>query len=70
MTSRNANERQLDTSFAKWRKSSRSNPNGNECVEVSFSTNAVGLRDSKIPAAFLVVDHAEWQAFLRRVSAR
>jgi len=32
-----------------WRKSSYSQPNNNNCVEVAYSTTAVGVRDSKNP---------------------
>ncbi|GAA4231692.1 DUF397 domain-containing protein [Actinomadura meridiana] len=32
-----------------WRKSSRSNTQGNECVEVADMGESVGLRDSKSP---------------------
>ncbi|PRY29192.1 DUF397 domain-containing protein [Umezawaea tangerina] len=60
----------LDTTFAEWRKSSRSNPNGNQCVEVSFSTDAVGVRDSKSPRTEMVVfDHRGWGRFLARLTA-
>ena len=33
----------------KWRKSSRSNINGGECVEVARLPYAIGIRDSKNP---------------------
>ncbi len=36
------------TSLA-WRKSSHSNTQGNECVEVAELGEAVGIRDSKAP---------------------
>lgn len=66
----NSHKPPLDTNFAEWRKSSFSNPNGNQCVEVSFTSNAVGLRDSKNPdGAVLVFDHCEWTAFLSGVDA-
>ncbi|TDC70084.1 DUF397 domain-containing protein [Actinomadura sp. GC306] len=32
-----------------WRKSSRSNASGNECVEVAALPDGYGLRDSKAP---------------------
>lgn len=51
--------------FSRWRKSSFSNPNGNECVEVAFGQVAVGLRDSKNPdGPKLVFDHSRWRAFV------
>jgi Domain of unknown function (DUF397) len=34
-----------------WRKSSRSNTQGNECVELADLGTKVGVRDSKTPAA-------------------
>jgi len=33
----------------KWRKSSRSNINGGDCVEVARLPYAIGIRDSKNP---------------------
>ncbi|MFF5260236.1 DUF397 domain-containing protein [Actinomadura viridis] len=33
----------------KWRKSSRSNINGGECVELARLPKAIGIRDSKNP---------------------
>lgn len=56
--------------FGRWRKSSFSNPNGNECVEVAFSEAAVGLRDSKNPEGpKLSIDHSQWLAFTAAVSS-
>jgi hypothetical protein len=53
----------------KWRKSSRSNSNNGNCVEVA--TNVVGMvavRDSKDPhGPMLSVSSAEWRAFLSTV---
>ncbi|WP_141582198.1 DUF397 domain-containing protein [Actinomadura sp. WMMA1423] len=34
-----------------WRKASRSNTQGNECVEVADLGGGVGMRDSKAPEA-------------------
>ncbi|MES9536209.1 MULTISPECIES: DUF397 domain-containing protein [unclassified Actinomadura] len=34
-----------------WRKASRSNTQGNECVEVADLGGQVGMRDSKAPEA-------------------
>ncbi|WUI00572.1 DUF397 domain-containing protein [Spirillospora sp. NBC_00431] len=34
-----------------WRKSSRSNASGNECVEIANLSEGRGIRDSKAPAA-------------------
>jgi Domain of unknown function (DUF397) len=64
MDPQGAHKPHLDTQFTEWHKSPLSAPN-NACVEVSFSTNAVGLRDSRKPdGAVLVFDHAEWEAFI------
>jgi uncharacterized protein DUF397 len=67
MDNQAAGQRELDTSFMEWRKSSFSNPPDNQCVEVAFSTNAVGVRDSKNPCcASLVFDQKIWPALLDR----
>ncbi|GAA4010610.1 hypothetical protein GCM10022247_36030 [Allokutzneria multivorans] len=39
----------LDTNFTEWRTSSRSGPPQNQCVQVGWSSNAVGIRDTKDP---------------------
>lgn len=49
---------------ASWRKSSRSGPNGGQCVEVAHLHGAVGVRDSKDPAGgHLLVSADTWGAF-------
>jgi uncharacterized protein DUF397 len=52
---------------ATWRKSSRSGGNNN-CVEVAFLHDAVGVRDSKDPAgpAFVLQPEA-WTSFVAGV---
>ncbi|MFB4319582.1 DUF397 domain-containing protein [Actinomadura sp. 21ATH] len=52
-----------------WRKSSRSNTQGNECVEVAhLGVGGVGLRDSKAPdAGHLVVAPAEFSRLVSRI---
>jgi len=56
-------------SFGHWRKSSFSNPNGNECVEVAVGQVAVGLRDSKNPdGPRLTFDHSRWLAFTKAIA--
>lgn len=65
MDIQDAHKQHLDTDFVEWRKSPLSHPNGNQCVEVSFSGNAVGMRDSLNPdGAVLVFDYGEWEAFV------
>jgi hypothetical protein len=54
----------MGLSRAVWRKSARSEPNGN-CVEVAPLREAVAVRDSKAPtAAALLFTFGDWQAFI------
>lgn len=70
MNIQDAHKRHLDTNFAEWQKSPLSNPPDNQCVEVSFSSDAVGMRDSRNPDGHvLVFDHGEWEAFIGGVEA-
>lgn len=56
----------LDLSKAVWRKSSRSGPWSDNCVEVAFVDDVVAVRDSKdVNGPVLVFTHAEWDAFVR-----
>lgn len=51
---------------AAWRKSSYSTSTGSNCVEVAVLPDAIGVRDSKRPAAGrLAVSPPAWSAFLR-----
>lgn len=51
---------------AVWRKSTRSGPYSDNCVEVAFVNPAVAVRDSKDPGgAILLFTAAEWDAFVK-----
>lgn len=54
-----------------WIKSSRSGPNGGDCVEVNQQVSGVvGVRDSKLPEeAALTFGRSQWSAFLAAVAA-
>jgi len=55
----------VDLCTAAWRKSSRSGPYSDNCVEVAFVGGAVALRDSKNPhGAVLLFTPEEWLAFV------
>jgi len=55
----------VDLAQAAWRKSTRSGPFTDNCVEVAFLNGAVAVRDSKDPAGpALVFTPAEWDAFV------
>jgi uncharacterized protein DUF397 len=58
-----------DLAGATWSKSSRSNGQGGNCVEVARDLpGAVAVRDSKDPAGPVVVlTPAAWSAFLTRL---
>lgn len=55
-----------DLSRAVWRKSTRSDGNGGNCVEVARNLpGIVAVRDSKNPTGpALIFTPAEWEAFL------
>ncbi|MDT3396645.1 DUF397 domain-containing protein [Streptomyces sp. B1866] len=59
----------IDLSAAAWRKSSYSNTDGGECVEVADGFPAVvPVRDSKVPGgAALVFESAAWSSFVTAV---
>lgn len=59
----------IDLSRAAWRKSSRSNGQGGQCVEVAANLpGIVAVRDSKNPhGPKLIFSPAEWRAFLADV---
>lgn len=53
-----------DLSAARWRKASRSNGTGGDCVEVAHLTSAVGVRDSKNPTGpVLTMPVSTWNNF-------
>ena len=58
-----------DFSKAVWRKSSRSNGGGSECVEVANVTDATGVRDSKLGSTSPILPFTTqaWSAFLTDV---
>ncbi|MBE1492469.1 DUF397 domain-containing protein [Plantactinospora soyae] len=62
----------MDLTGARWRKSSRSNSTGGDCVEVADNLpGIVGVRDSKNPTGpALTFDPSAWQAFVARVARR
>jgi hypothetical protein len=57
---------EIDLSRAVWRKSSYSNGNGGQCVEVARNLpGTVAVRDSKNPrATALAFPPSAWRAFL------
>ncbi len=60
----------FDSSAAVWRKSSRSNGSGGNCVEVAAVADVVGVRDSKDPdGPVLTFAAAQWRSFLAAVRA-
>jgi hypothetical protein len=61
--------RAIDPSGVTWRKSSYSNPDGGECLEVCDTLpSAVPVRDSKTPdAPALVFATGSWSSFVTGV---
>jgi Domain of unknown function (DUF397) len=55
----------VDLRQAQWRKSVRSGPNCDNCVEVAFVDGAVAVRDSKNQdGPVLIFTSEEWDAFV------
>jgi hypothetical protein len=55
----------IDLSRAVWRKSTRSGPWTDNCVEVAFIDDVIAVRDSKNPTDKpLIFTSAEWDAFI------
>ncbi|BDM73041.1 hypothetical protein HEK616_65280 [Streptomyces nigrescens] len=61
--------RAIDLSTVTWRKSSYSNPDGGQCIEISPDLpSLVPVRDSKAPhGPALVFPAAAWSAFVTSV---
>ena len=58
----------VDLSHAEWRKSARSGPNCDNCVEVAFVDGAVAVRDSKNQAGeVLAFSTSAWRTFVESV---
>ncbi|WFE61821.1 DUF397 domain-containing protein [Micromonospora sp. WMMD714] len=61
----------MDLSNAQWRKSTRSGPDGGNCVEVAESISGVLVRDSKDPdGPVLAFDPHVWLAFIGGMAGR
>ncbi|MEH1014097.1 DUF397 domain-containing protein [Micromonospora sp. CPCC 206060] len=62
----------MELTGAVWRKSSRSNTQGGNCVEVAGNLpGVIGVGDSKDPAGpVLTFDPAAWRAFLTAPPAK
>ncbi|MFR9778758.1 DUF397 domain-containing protein [Micromonospora sp. MS34] len=62
----------MDLTGARWRKSTRSNGSGGNCVEVADNLpGVVAVRDSKDPAGpVLAFEPDAWRAFVARVAVR
>ena len=55
----------VDLGSAVWRKSARSGPWTDNCVEVAFVDGAIAVRDSKDPSGpVLIFTPSEWDAFV------
>jgi hypothetical protein len=55
----------IDLEHADWRKSTRSGPYTDNCVEVAFVDEVIVVRDSKNPAGpVLLFTSSEWDAFV------
>jgi hypothetical protein len=52
-----------------WHKSSYSNANNGDCVEVAPTSRSMAVRDSKAPASgHLTIHPAAWRAFLTNLA--
>ncbi|MDT0446605.1 DUF397 domain-containing protein [Streptomyces johnsoniae] len=58
----------VDLSGVRWRKSSYSNMDGGDCVEVADGVaGVVPVRDSKNPGPVVVVPAGAWRVFVRGI---
>jgi hypothetical protein len=56
---------EIDLTDAQWRKSRRSGPYSDNCVEVAFIDGVIAVRDSKDTSGpVLVFTRGEWDAFV------
>jgi hypothetical protein len=57
-----------DFSNTVWRKSTRSGPTGDNCVELGAVNGLIALRDSKNPTQpALMLTQSSWRAFVDRL---
>ncbi|MEV0633764.1 DUF397 domain-containing protein [Streptomyces sp. NPDC050619] len=63
--------REYDLSNANWRKSTYSDGNGGDCVEVAYDfPDVIPVRDSKVPGgAVLLIGPGAWTEFIGTVGA-
>lgn len=60
----------MDLSRATWRKSSRSQGNGGECVEVASMHKIIAVRDSKnVSSPNLIFGSRVWGSFMQTCKA-
>ncbi|NEA64137.1 DUF397 domain-containing protein [Streptomyces sp. SID12488] len=60
--------RSIDLSAVTWRRSSYSNTDGGQCLEVADNLSAVPVRDSKTPdAPALILRPTTWTSFVTAV---
>jgi hypothetical protein len=61
----------MDLSSVHWRKASRSNESGDNCIEVAGLLNAVAFRDSKDPGGpKIVVRRGDFRRFAEALKGR
>jgi hypothetical protein len=72
MTSNSASTTRRSAPVGTWFKSTFSNPDGNQCVEVFFDNDLVHIRDTKNRGSgpVISVPRHQWAAFLDEVAGR